>query len=68
METNYATTKPGKYGTLHLFFVTYCDAIDPGFPPTTIKVWRYSLEHVYDAFYEGNDGDSWKITNVRRAK
>ena len=57
-------TKPGKYGTLRLYRVHYRDGNDPAAPAFTSCVWRYSTAHVYEAFTESLEGDSWEIVRV----
>ena len=57
-------TKPGEYGTLYRYVVTYTDKSDPCCPEMTWHCWAYSLEHAEDKFY-AND-DSWTIVNLRR--
>jgi hypothetical protein len=58
-------TKPGKYGTLYLYELEYTDGGDRGMGVLHSRVWRYSLEHVQDAFYEGSDG-GWVLLSAAR--
>ena len=51
-----SVSKPGKYGTLFLYTVTYTDPGDPGFGEDTWRTWAYSLEHAEDNFYDNDDG------------
>lgn len=54
-------TKPGKYGTLYRFAITYRnDPPDPSELDQTWKCWAYSAEHAEELFYDSED-DGWKI-------
>ena len=61
-----AHTKPGKYGTLYLYEITYTDSSDAGCGEMTARVWRYSLEHVVDAFDQSHDSDGWNLLRAAR--
>jgi hypothetical protein len=65
MSTKYQT-KPGKEGTLFLFRVAYKDRNDETFGVDVTCVWRYSIEHVYDAW--NADGDSFEIVSISKVK
>lgn len=58
-----ARNKPGKHGTLYLYEITYRDA--GGSPDFKSRVWRYSLEHVRDAFHDSED-PYWTLVSVQR--
>ena len=40
-------TKPGRYGTLHLYSVTIVPA-DTGCAPYAVRRWAYSADHAVD--------------------
>lgn len=54
-------TREAKYGKQYLYEYEYTDPYDPGAGTLTGRAWRYSPTHLIDAFYESNDGDSWKL-------
>ncbi len=62
------TTKPGKYGTLHLFSVEYvdnCDAFNTG----AQRIWAYNWEHAEEKFYDScEDDDGWRATAVKKVR
>jgi hypothetical protein len=68
MSASKYMTKPGQYGTLYLYEVTYSDDQRDGQPSYTgtQRVWRYSLEHVHDAFHDAPDADGWYIVKASR--
>jgi hypothetical protein len=59
-------TKPGTYGTLYRYIVTYTDRGDVACPEFTQGVWAYNLEHAEDKFFDGEDSEGWKILSIRR--
>lgn len=61
-------TKPGKYGTLTLYRITYEEAAhDPGSERDTVRLWGYDIEHALDRFYEGDEGyHVVSVAEVRR--
>ncbi len=61
------TSKPGRYGTLFLFHVTYTCCADPdGFGRQRTSVWAYDSE---DAEYRfDGDEEGWLILSVTRAR
>jgi hypothetical protein len=62
-------TKPGRYGTLYLYAVTYRDRYDPGFGEGHIRLWGYNLEDVEDRFYDDSsdqEGDGFVIVSIAR--
>ena len=56
--------KPGKYGTLYRYEITYSDD-DPGAPVQTWRTWAYSIEDAIDRFYDSDNG--WRAPSVSRA-
>ena len=62
-QVNEPATKPGKYGTLYLYQIAYCDASDSTIAFST-RVWAYDSEHALDKFYAGEEG--WKATSWKR--
>lgn len=59
-----ARTKPGKHGTLYLYEYTYRDV--SGSPTFKARAWRYSLEHLRDAFGDAPDADGWELVSAQR--
>lgn len=59
-------SKPGKYGTLHRYVVSYaCETGDPGMGRFEWACWAYDEEHARNKFFESDEG--WRVTGVRRA-
>lgn len=56
-------SKPGKYGTLHLFAVAYEDSFDR-FNRGVIRTWAYDAEHAEEKFYDSDDAEGWQVTKV----
>jgi len=61
-------SKPGKYGTLYLFTVSYNDPTDPAFGTQTYQTWAYNAEHVSDKFYENEFNSGWDIVAIKKTK
>lgn len=59
-----ALVRKTKYGVQRLYKVVYRDSIDHTAPTFTTQRWAYSLDHLYEAFSESNNGDSWEIINT----
>lgn len=57
---NTETTKPGKYGTLHLYRITYHDSIDPCFGSDASRVWAYNEEHAREKFLDSSYGQGFE--------
>ena len=57
-------TKPGKYGTLYRFELTYRDSCDE-FNTGIQSVWAYDVEHAIEKFYDAPDADcGWELVSV----
>lgn len=54
-------TKPGKYGPLYCYRVTYRDV--SGSPEFKQSLWAYSPEHMREKFYGAIDADGWEIVS-----
>lgn len=67
MTTATTTTKPGLYGTLYLFKITYTDdSPEPnGFGEATCKLWAYDYEHARERFVDSDD-EGWRILNIKK--
>lgn len=61
------TSKPGKYGTLHLYRIVYRDAGDMGCPDFSMRVWAYTAEHAEDKFNDSDD-TGWTVLRVERVR
>ena len=60
-QVNEPATKPGKYGTLYLYQIAYCDVSDSTIAFST-RIWAYDSEHAIDKFYSGEEG--WRVTEL----
>ena len=60
-------SKPGKYGTLYLHRIEYCDVYDKHLSFTQL-IWAYDFEHAIDKFYSEGDSDGWEVSKISRAK
>ena len=60
------TTRPGKFGTLYLYELTYTDTSDSGMGELTCRLWAYNLEHAEDKFYGAPDADGWTLLSAAR--
>ncbi len=61
-------TKQGKFGTLHLFEITYNQESfgeAPMFSDMTARLWGYDEEHALEKFY-GCDDEGWKALRIKR--
>lgn len=58
------TTKPGKFGILYLYEITYTDPADPGFGRETWRTWAYSLDHALDKFR--GDDQGFRVQSISR--
>lgn len=72
MKNTYAS-KQGKHGTLFLFECTYDMPFDSCVPTQKTRLWRYSAEHVHDAWFDtfaGYDGgaDAPRLLSTRKVK
>jgi hypothetical protein len=63
---NTPRTKPGQYGTLYLYAVTYTDPSDFAIGELVQRIWAYNIEHALDRFYGSEDADGWKALRVAR--
>lgn len=60
-------TKPGQYGTLYRYELTYRDEHDADCPEMRWRCWAYDAEHAAIKFLESEDADGWVIVgNPRR--
>lgn len=62
-------TRPGKYGRLYLYRVTYEDS--PVLPGEVgyrdaYRTWAYDSEHAEQKFLSGPDADGWRIIAIER--
>lgn len=67
-------TKPGKYGTLYLYRVTYCDGTDgpdgmranpdPSCPEQSVRVYAYDEEHAL--YLVDSPDEGWTATSATR--
>jgi hypothetical protein len=53
-------SKPGAYGTLYLFVISYTDRYDPCCPIMTWSTWAYDAEHAEERFYAADD-EGWTV-------
>lgn len=63
-------SRPGKFGTLHLYSVKY-DQSDPGFVPDDWHTYAYSPEHAEEKFYDSSSdetGDGHRVMSVARVR
>ena len=61
-------SKPGQYGTLHLYAVEILHP-DPGFPREVVRRWGYSADHAEDRVVESPDWcEEDRIGTVARVK
>lgn len=61
-------TKPGQYGTLYRFAVTYQDdGGDPG-SRNIWSCWAYSGEHAEEKFLDSPDAEGWEVLSVKRVR
>ena len=63
-------SKPGKFGTLHLYSVKY-EQSDPGFLPENWDTYAYSPEHAEEKFYDSSGdetGDGFRVVSVARVR
>lgn len=51
----------------HLYILRYTDRYDEGCPIFESRVWRYSIEHVIDAFHDSDD-EGWALLSVERVR
>ena len=62
-------TKPGKYGTLKLYELTFSCTCDPYSPCNgTSKMWAYSVEHAEEKFVDAHEDDGWQVDEIRLAR
>ncbi len=54
--------KPGKYGTLYLYRITYCDIWEK-WPEFTCTRWAYDKTHAEMKFIESNEDDCWEMVD-----
>lgn len=60
-------TKPGLFGTLYLYRITYTDdSPEPsGFGEATCEVWAYNAEHAREKFFDTDD-EGWRILAITK--
>lgn len=58
-------TKPGKHGTLTLFWARYQDNSESS-PTFSQSIWAYDRTHAEDKFWNTDDTD-WKLVEIVRA-
>ena len=62
-------TKKDRDGdTLYLFELKYRNENAPYSPIFTSHVWRYSSDHVYDAWRESENSEGWELLSAERVR
>lgn len=62
-------SKPGKYGTLYLFEITYrSDTDTEGREPLKGRWWGYDIDHAEERFYDSDPDAGWVALSARRVQ
>ena len=62
-------SKPGRYGTLHYFAVSYDDPFDKAFGVEKWRCWAYDEEGAIEKFYDGHGSeDGFRALSVARVR